>query len=116
MVKIFIHRAEEEALGIDQNATEKYRRDNQIPDSDGFAMIVPREKRGRSETMSTNISDKHDTNPNMQVYKRLYWSNYLCIFYHSNSKEVHHFNISELAVAQNPRESTATFLTGYRDG
>src|ERR1700677_4167681 len=51
--------------------------------------------------------------PNMQVYQRLHWSNYLCIFYHSNSKEEHHFNIFELAVAQNPRESTATFLTGY---
>ena len=62
LVKMFIHKAEEEALGIDQNATEKYRRDNQIPDSDGFAMIMPRDKRGRSETMSTNLSDKHDTN------------------------------------------------------
>src|ERR1700683_3290978 len=50
--------------------------------------------------------------PNMQVYQRPYWSNYLCIFYHSNSKEEHHFNIFELAVAQNPRKSTATFRTG----
>jgi hypothetical protein len=55
-VKMFIHKAEEKALGIDQNATEKYRRDDQIPDPDGFAMIS---KRGRSETMSTNLSDKH---------------------------------------------------------
>jgi hypothetical protein len=39
LVNMFIHKAEEEALGIDQNATERYRRDNQIPDSDGFAMI-----------------------------------------------------------------------------
>jgi len=62
LVKMFIHKAEEEALGIDQKATERYRRDNQIPDSDGFAMIMPRDKRGRSETMSTNLSDKHDTN------------------------------------------------------
>ena len=62
LVKMFIHKAGEEALGINQNATEKYRRDNQIPDSDGFAMIMPRDKRGRSETMSTNLSDKHDTN------------------------------------------------------
>ena len=36
--------------------------DNQIPDSDGLAMIMPRDKRGRSETLSTNLSDKHDTN------------------------------------------------------
>ena len=72
---MFIHKAEEKALGIDQNATEKYRRDNHIPDSDGFAMI---NKRGRLETMSTNLSDKHDTmGQDMQVYQRLYWSNYL---------------------------------------
>jgi hypothetical protein len=30
LVKMFIHRAEEEALGVHQNATERYRRDNQI--------------------------------------------------------------------------------------
>ena len=55
-----IHKAEEEALEI---AIERYRRDHQIPDSDGFAMInMLRDKRGRSETMSTNLSDKHDTN------------------------------------------------------
>ena len=35
--------------------------DNQIPDSDGFPMIMPRDKRGRSETIY-NLSDKHDTN------------------------------------------------------
>ena len=58
-MKMFIHKAEEQALGIDQNATEKDRRDHQIPDSDGFAIIS---KRSRSETMSTNLSDKHDTN------------------------------------------------------
>ena len=62
LVKMFIHRAEEEVLGIDQNATEMYRRDNQIPDSDAFAMVMPKEKRCRSETMSTNLFDKHDTN------------------------------------------------------
>ena len=28
LVKMFIHKAEEEALGIDQKATERYRRDN----------------------------------------------------------------------------------------
>jgi hypothetical protein len=46
-------KAEEEALEI---TTERYRRDNQIPDSDGLAMIMLRDKRGRSETMSTNLS------------------------------------------------------------
>ena len=110
-MRIFIDRAEGETLGINQNASEKYRRDNQIPDSHGFAMIVPREKRGRSETMSTNISDKHGTN-RPKVYYRLYWSDHVCIFFHCNSKDKHHFNILELAVAQNPCKSTATFLTG----
>ena len=33
-----------------------------VPDSDGFAMIMSRDKRGRSETMSTSLSGKHDTN------------------------------------------------------
>src|ERR1700692_4487103 len=51
LVKKFIHKAEEEALGINQKATERYRRDNQIPDSDGFPMIMPRDKRGRSGKM-----------------------------------------------------------------
>ena len=59
LVNMFIHKAEKEALGIDKNATERYRKNNQIPDSDGFAMNMPREKKGRSETIST---DKHDTN------------------------------------------------------
>jgi hypothetical protein len=62
LVNMFIHKAEKEALGIDKNATERYRKNNQIPDSDGFAMNMPREKKGRSETISTNLSDKHDTN------------------------------------------------------
>jgi hypothetical protein len=52
LVKMFIHKADGEALGIDQKATERYGRDNQIPDSDGFAMIMP-----RSETMSSNLSE-----------------------------------------------------------
>ena len=45
LVKMFIHKVEEEALRIDQNATERYRKDNQIPDSDGFAMIMLRQIR-----------------------------------------------------------------------
>ena len=42
LVKMFVHKVEEEALGINQDATEGYRRGKQIPDSDGFAMIMPR--------------------------------------------------------------------------
>ena len=61
-MKMFIHRVEEEALGIDKTTTKRYSMDNQIPGSDGFAKIMSGGKRGRSETMSTNISNKHDTN------------------------------------------------------
>ena len=61
-MKMFIQKVEEEALGINKNATERYGRDQQIPDSDGFVMIMPMDKRGRLETMSTNLSDKHDIN------------------------------------------------------
>src|ERR1700683_1246519 len=42
--------------------------------------------------------------PNMQVYQRLYWSNYLYIFYHSNLKGDLIFNTIEQTVARNPRE------------
>ena len=59
---MFIHKAEKEVLWIDYNATEIYRKDNQIPDSDRFAMIMHRDKRSRSEAMSTNLSDKHERN------------------------------------------------------
>jgi hypothetical protein len=55
LVKMFIQKAEEQALGIDQDATEKDRRDNQISDSWVCNYY-------QSETMSTNLSDKHDTN------------------------------------------------------
>ena len=58
---MFIHKAEEEALGIDKNSTERYRRNNQIPDSDGFAMIMPR-KREADQRQCPPISDKHDKN------------------------------------------------------
>ena len=56
LVKMFIHKAEKEDLGIDKNDTERYRSNNQIPDSDGFAMIMPGEKRGRSETLNVHQS------------------------------------------------------------
>ena len=55
-MNIFIQKAEEEALGIDQNTTGMHRRDNQIPDSDGFAIEADQRQ------MSTNLSDKHHTN------------------------------------------------------
>ena len=87
LVKNFIYETEEEALGIDQQATERYRRDNQIPDSDGFAMIMPRDKRGRSEPIY--LINMTQIGPDMQVYQRLYLNNYLYILYNSNLEREH---------------------------
>ena len=60
LVKMFIHRAEEEVLGIDQNATEKITKSLIVMDLQW--LCLRRIQRCRSETMSTNLSDKHDTN------------------------------------------------------
>jgi hypothetical protein len=61
LVKMFIHRKEETALGIGEDYIHKWRRENNIPDSDGLAAIMEdQQKRGRSDTVSTNFSDSHD--------------------------------------------------------
>ena len=63
LVKMFIHRAEEEAVGIDQNATEMYRRVTKfLIVMDLQWLCLRRIQRCRSETMSTNLFDKHNTN------------------------------------------------------
>ena len=89
LVKNFVHKLGEDVLWVDQNTTERLRRDNQIPDiySDGFAMIMPREKRVDPKQCPP-INQKNITQ--IDLICRLYWGNYLCIFYHSNSKEEHH--------------------------
>jgi hypothetical protein len=62
LVKMFIHRQEEKALGIGEDFIHKWRRENNIPDSDGLAaMIEDQQKRGRSDTVSTTFSDSHNT-------------------------------------------------------
>ena len=67
LVNIFIQKTEEQALEIDQNTTEMYRRDNQIPDSDGFAIEAHQRQCPPIYLISiTQIG------PNMQVYQRLY--------------------------------------------
>lgn len=71
-MKVFIHKAEEEALRVDENATERYRRGKQNPDSVVFAMVMPKNKKGRSETVSTDLFNKHNTNKLIQAYPRLY--------------------------------------------
>jgi hypothetical protein len=74
-------------------------------------MIVPRENQRQCPPIYLiNI---------MQIDPNMYTrgcSNYPCIFYHSNSKEEHHFNIFELACGQNPRESIHVFSRGTRMG
>ena len=59
LVKIFIHQKEEQALGIGEDFTYGWRRENLIPDSDGLvAMMEDQQKRERSETVYTTLSDK----------------------------------------------------------
>ena len=54
LVQMFITKKEEMALGIHEEETDSWRRENNIPDSDGF------QKRGRSDTLSTTASDSHE--------------------------------------------------------
>ena len=59
LVKMFIHKHEEQAQGIGEDSTYSWRRENHIPDSDGLAeMMEDQQKRGRSDTVSTTLSDK----------------------------------------------------------
>ena len=61
LVKMFIHKQEENALGIGEDSIEKWRRENNIPDSDVLALMMgDQQKRGRSDTVSTTLSDSHD--------------------------------------------------------
>jgi hypothetical protein len=52
-VKLYIHKQEETALNIQAEDTERYRRENEIPDSDGllWGMLKGRQiqKRGRQK-------------------------------------------------------------------
>jgi hypothetical protein len=63
LIQIFISKEEEKALGIPEQATIGWRKQNNIPDSDGVEMDSqgPQvDKRNRSDTVSTANSDKHD--------------------------------------------------------
>ena len=61
LIKIFIHKKEEIALGISEDSIEKWRRENNIPNSDGLALMMEdQQKRGRSDTVSTTLSDSHN--------------------------------------------------------
>jgi len=64
LIQIFITKEEERALGIQEQVTTSWRRQNNIPDSDGFETYLQGlqqvDKRNRSDTVSTANSDKHD--------------------------------------------------------
>ena len=57
---IFVSKEEEKALKIEEEVTDLYRKEHDIPDTDGLLeMREEWEKRKRSDTMSTPSSDKH---------------------------------------------------------
>ena len=56
LVQMFITKEEEKALGIAERTTVDWRKQNNIPDSDGVELGQTRK---RSDTMSTAHSDSH---------------------------------------------------------
>ena len=61
LVQIFISKEEERTLGIQEVATNTWREENNIPDSDSFQELLQNiQKRDRSDTVSTAFSDSHD--------------------------------------------------------
>jgi hypothetical protein len=54
---------EEKALGIAKRNTVDWRRQNNIPDSDGVQLVMG-QTRKRSDTVSTTHSDSHDQKRN----------------------------------------------------
>ena len=61
LVKNVIHKKEEIAPGISEDFIEKWRRKNNIPNRDGLALMMEdQQKRGRSDTVSTTLSDSHN--------------------------------------------------------
>ena len=63
---MFIHKAEEEALGINQNATKRYRSNNQIPDSDEFA--IGKKKADQRQYPPIYLISMIQIAPDMQIY------------------------------------------------
>jgi hypothetical protein len=61
LVQMFITKEEERALGISEHSTVDWRRQNNIPDSDGVQLGQTRK---RSDTVSTAHSDSHDQKRN----------------------------------------------------
>jgi hypothetical protein len=61
LVQIFITKEEKKALGISEHNTIDWRRQNNIPDTDGIELGQTRK---RSDTVSTAHSDSHDQKRN----------------------------------------------------
>src|ERR1700729_2302729 len=57
LVQMFIIKEEEKALGISEHNTVDWRRQHNIPDTDGFELWLTRK---RSDTISTAHSDSYD--------------------------------------------------------
>ena len=61
LVNFFMHKKEGNDLGVREDSTKKWRKENNIPDSDGLALMMEyQQKRGISDTVSTTLSDSHD--------------------------------------------------------
>jgi len=75
LVQIFITKGGKRALGIQEQVTTSWRRQNNIPDSDSFDTYLqgPQvDKRNRSDTVvSTANSDRHDGKRHKLVYTRV---------------------------------------------
>ena len=60
LVDFSMHKKEQNAQGVGEDSTEKQRKENNIPDSDGLALMMEdQQKRGISDTVSTTLSDSH---------------------------------------------------------
>lgn len=62
LMDMFITRAEETEMGIQERETQQYREDHHIPDSDDMQQVLPDHiyKRERAATMSSVNSESHD--------------------------------------------------------
>jgi len=79
LVKLFIHKKEEQALGIGEDFTYGWRRENLIPDSDGLvAMIEDQQKRDQIQFLQLCLINLFQKKTDIKVYQSLYQSKYFC--------------------------------------
>jgi hypothetical protein len=78
LVQIFINKEEERALGIPEHNTIDWRRQNNIPESDGIELKLG-ETRKRSDTVSTTHSNsQYQKKTGCRRYKSRYYYKSLC--------------------------------------